>query len=119
MSFDDSDPLHAYTREINSFKPLTKSKEDELFQHVRARDNEAESATRRLIEANLQLVVSIAKRHSSAKIDQLELIQKGNEGLLRALNTFSASFKGSFSDHAAICVESAITEAVAESESKQ
>ncbi len=118
MSLDENDPLYVYTREINSIEPLTKNEEDDLFQHVRAHDDEAETAGRRLIEANLRLVVSIAERHSSTKIDQLELIQQGNNGLLRALSTFSSGFKGSFSDHAAMCIESAITEAVAESESK-
>ena len=78
-----------------------------------AHDEQAESAGKRLIEANLAMVLAIAKQHRSAGIHVLDLIQKGNEGLLLALKTLSDSSTESFSDHAATCVERAISNAIA------
>jgi RNA polymerase primary sigma factor len=117
VSFNENDPLLVYMREIECIQPLTKSEEEELSQHVLARDAEAESAGRRLIEGNLKLVVSIAERHFSGGIERLDLVQRGNEGLQRALDTFSGDSKGSFSDYAAICVEAAIRKATLRAES--
>jgi RNA polymerase primary sigma factor len=118
MSFDKNDPLQVYVREIDSIKPLTKGEEESLSRHWLVRDDEAESAGRRLVEANLRLVVSIAERHFSAGVDQLDLVQKGNEGLQQALNTFSGDSTGSFSDYAATCIEAAIAKAELESGSR-
>jgi DNA-directed RNA polymerase sigma subunit (sigma70/sigma32) len=118
MSFDKNNPLHIYMREIGSIKSLTKSEEESLSRHVLAHDGEAESAGRRLVEAHLKLVVSIAERHFSARVDQLDLIQKGNDGLQQALSTFSGNSQGSFSGYAAICIEAAIAKAALESGSR-
>ena len=118
MSFDKNDPLHIYVREIDCINPLTKSEEESLSQHVLARDDEAESAGRRLVEANLRLVVSIAERHFSAGVDRLDLVQKGNDGLQQALNTFSVDSRGNFSDYAATYIEAAIAKAELESGSR-
>jgi len=115
MTFDKNNPLHIYMREIGGIKPLTKSEEERLSRHVIAHDQEAEPAGRRLVEAHLKLVVSIAERHFSAGVDQLDLIQKGNDALQQALSTFPGKAKGSFSDHATICIEAAIAKAVLES----
>jgi RNA polymerase primary sigma factor len=115
MSLDANDPLKFYLRELSTIQPLTRDEETALLQHVWSQDELAESASRRLIEANLSLVVPIAERHSSAGVHMLDLIQHGNEGLLRALNTFTRSSTDSFSAYAAICIEGAIVRAIAES----
>lgn len=116
-SVDNNDPLTFYLRELATIQPLTKDEETNLLQRVRSQDEQAESAGRRLIEAKLALVVSIAKRHSSAGIDMLDLIQKGNEGLLLALNTFAGGSSENFATHAATCIEDAVSKAIAESQS--
>jgi RNA polymerase primary sigma factor len=116
-NLDDEDPLKMYLHELGIIPPMTKDEEKDLSQHVVAQDEQAESAGRRLIEANLSVVASIAKRHSSTGIHMLDLIQKGNEGLLHALNTFPGSSCDSFSDHAATCIADAVSKAIAESQS--
>ena len=83
---DNNDPVRFYLREVCTSPPLTRAEEIELSRHVLARDEQAESAGMRLIEGNLAMVVSIAERHRSAGIHVLDLIQKGNDGLLLTLN---------------------------------
>lgn len=113
MSIESNDdPVQFYLREVCVTPPLTMQEEIELSQHVLAHDEQAESAGKRLIEANLAMVVAVAKQHRSAGIHVLDLIQKGNEGLLVALKTLADR---SFSAHAAECVERAISNAIAES----
>ena len=73
----------------------------------------AESAKKRLVEANLLLVVSIAKRYRDDDDHILRLIQRGNEGLMRAVETLPAGSQDSFSAHAADHIERAIAEAIA------
>jgi RNA polymerase primary sigma factor len=116
MDLDANDPLKFYLRELGTIRPLTRDEETDLLQHVRAQDEQAESAAKRLIEANLSLVVSIAERHSSASIHMLDLIQKGNEGVFIALKTFTRSSADSFSAHVATCVEDVVLRAIAESQ---
>ena len=77
VSVDDADDsVQAYLREIGSIPPLTIGEEAELSHQVLAHNYQAESAGRRLIEANLVLVVTIAKRRQAAGIHVLDLIQK-------------------------------------------
>jgi|CZKS01.1.fsa_nt_gi DNA-directed RNA polymerase sigma subunit (sigma70/sigma32) len=116
-SLDDDDPLKAYLSELGTVQPLTKDEESNLLQHVRSQDAEAESAARRLIEARLSLVVSIAERHPSAGIQMLDLIEKGNLALMLALKTFSESSSDDFATYAAACIERAVSKAIAESQS--
>jgi DNA-directed RNA polymerase sigma subunit (sigma70/sigma32) len=82
---------------------------------VLAHDQQAESAGQRLVEGSLSMVVAIAEQHRSSGIHVFDLIIKGNDGLLVALNTFGGSSGESFSSHAAKCVEQAISKAIAES----
>lgn len=117
MNLNNNDPLQSYMNELGTIRPLTKDEETDLLQHVWAQDDLAEAAGRRLIEANLSLVVSIAKRQRASHIHMLELIQKGNEALIVALKTFTRSSRENFSAHAAACVESAVFKAVGESQS--
>src|SRR5258708_11694787 len=95
--------------------PLSSDEEPEFWHHVLACDQQVESAGRRLIEANHVLVVTVAKRRQSAGIQVLDLIQKGNDGLLYALNTFADASKGTFLAYAAQCIEDAISNAITES----
>jgi len=90
-----------------------------MLQHVRNHDEQGESSARRVIETKLSLVVSIAERHSSSsKIEMLDLIEKGNGGLLTALDSFTGGSSESFATHAAYCIEQAILKFVAEARSR-
>ena len=114
MSEDsDDDPVQVYLREMGKIPPLTVDEEIELSHHVLAHDEQAESAGYRLAEANLALVVTIARRHQSSGVHVLELINKGNDGLLFALRTFADAPGKTFTAHAAQCVEQAISNASA------
>jgi len=105
------DPVGVYRREIHKVPPLSLAEEMACVQHVRAGDEQAESAGQRLVEANLLLVVSIAERYLTDRVHILDLIQKGNEGLQLALRNLSDTRVDGFSAHAAPCIERAITEA--------
>lgn len=108
-NLDDNDPLKVYLRELGTIQPLTKDEETDLLRQWRSQGEQAESAGRRLIEANLSLVVSIAERHSSAGVLMLDLIESGNEGLLLALNSFPGGSSDAFATYAATCIESAVS----------
>jgi DNA-directed RNA polymerase sigma subunit (sigma70/sigma32) len=103
------DPVQIYLREVAVTPPLTGEQEAECIRHVLAGDREAERAGEDLVEANLALVVEIAQRYPNERVHVLDLIQEGNNALLRALKTFRESREESFSAHA----ERAISEAVA------
>ncbi len=107
------DPLGRYLFEVEKVPPLSRQEEISCRQHLRARDQEAESAGQRLVEANLHLVVSIAEKYQNPSTYLLDLIQHGNDGLLKALQTFTDSSENSFAAHAAPYIERAITEAIA------
>jgi DNA-directed RNA polymerase sigma subunit (sigma70/sigma32) len=112
--FDD-DPVQVYLREVSAVPSLTTDEEVELFQHVLANDQQAESAGKRLMEANLAMVVSIAEGYRHCGMHVLDLVQRGNEGLLLALKKFADDPNTSFSVHAVTCVNAAIAEAIAAS----
>jgi RNA polymerase primary sigma factor len=112
-SFDD--PIQVYLREVGTVPPLTNDQEFELSQHVLANDQQAESAGKTLVEANLAMVVSIAERHPRGNMHLLDLVQKGNDGLLYALKTFPDQPNQSFSAYATACVDAAIAKAIADS----
>ena len=114
-SLDPNDPLTWYLRELSSIQPLTEEEEADLLQHTRGHDERAELASRRLIESKLPLVVAIAERYSSPGIDVLDIVEKGNEGLIFALRTFYESLGKSFTIHATNCIEDAISKATAQS----
>lgn len=107
------DLFQLYRREVCTIPPLTHEEEAELTQHVRAHDEHEESAAKRLIEANLAMVVSVAESHRGEGMHLLDLAQKGNDALLLALQTFPAESEQPFSVHAAACVRAAIAQAVA------
>ena len=107
-----ADSIQMYLREIGKV-PLLKSEEEiELAKRKEKGDKEAE---RRLIEANLRLVVSIAKKFTGAKgLSLLDLIQEGNIGLFRAVEKFEYRKGYKFSTYATWWIRQAITRALAD-----
>jgi RNA polymerase primary sigma factor len=79
------DPVQVYLAEVCKVPALSRDEEFSCVQHIRAGDQQADSAERLLVEANLRLVVSIAERYRNERIHILDLIQEGNDGLVRAL----------------------------------
>jgi RNA polymerase primary sigma factor len=109
---DDDDAVEFYLRHVGAIPALTRDEEIELSKHVLAHDQQAESAAKSLIDANLAVVVSIAEGYLDSGMRMLELIQEGNAGLLIALKTFANSGE-TFSAHAAVCIRDAIAKALA------
>ncbi len=115
---DPNDPLSVYIREVCNVAPLTKDEEVKLFRELGARadwDEASENVARRLIESQLALVVSVAQKHSTSGVSTLDLVQEGNLGLMNAVRSFAESPIGDFAQHAAICIEEAITKALGKS----
>jgi RNA polymerase primary sigma factor len=110
------DPVKVYLAEVDKVPPLTRPEEILCIQAIRAGDQEALSAGKRLGEANLHLVVAIAERYRKDDIHILDLIQKGNEGLLHALQTLSEDDQVSFAEQATPHIERAIKRAIASPE---
>ena len=106
------DPLAVYLSELHRIPPLSRDEEIDCIKHIRVGDQMAKAAGKRLAEANLLLVVSIAERYRNDHIYMLDLIQKGNDGLLRAVQTLSHSCHDSFSAHATDYIERAIADAI-------
>ena len=102
------DLLSINVGELRKIAPMTRGEEIDCIRHVWAGDQQAESAGKRLVEANLALVVSIAERHHRDHVHVLEMIQRGNDSLLLALQSFDSSCGDSFSTHAAAYIERAI-----------
>jgi RNA polymerase primary sigma factor len=111
------DPVKVYLAEVCKVPPLSRDEEIRCVQHIRAGDQQSRSALDRLGEGNLHLVVSIAERYRNDRIHILDLIQKGNDGLLVALQTFTDSGEDDFSAFATTHIERAIAEAAASSDS--
>ena len=105
------DPVRMYLKEIGRVPLLTAEEEVELAQRMEAGD---ESARHRLEEANLRLVVSIAKRYVGRGMLFLDLIQEGNLGLLKAVEKFDYSKGYKFSTYATWWIRQAITRAIAD-----
>lgn len=105
------DPVRMYLKEIGRVPLLRREQEVNLAQRVERGDEEAK---RKLIEANLRLVVSIAKRYVGPGLHLLDLIQEGNRGLIRAVEKFDWRKGYKFSTYATWWVRQAITRALAE-----
>jgi RNA polymerase primary sigma factor len=106
-----SDPVRLYLKEIGKVRLLTAEEEILLARRIRERDLEAK---RRLTEANLRLVVSIAKRYVGRGLLFLDLIQEGNLGLIRAVEKFDPDKGFKFSTYATWWIRQAITRAIAD-----
>jgi RNA polymerase primary sigma factor len=123
------DPVRMYLREIGRVPLLTAEEEvklarrmergkDEQFKPVISRDyriiEDGEEAQRRLTEANLRLVVSVAKKYIGRGMSLLDLIQEGNIGLIRAVEKFDYTKGYKFSTYATWWIRQAITRAIAD-----
>ncbi len=106
-----ADSIQMYLREIGKIPLLTGEEEVALAKRKERNDREAE---RRLIEANLRLVVSIAKRFVGKSLSLLDLIQEGNIGLFRAVKKFEYRKGFKFSTYATWWIRQAITRALAD-----
>ncbi len=105
------DPVRMYLKEIGRVSLLTAAEEVELAKRIEAGDEEAK---KRLAEANLRLVVSIAKRYVGRGMLFLDLIQEGNLGLIKAVEKFDYRKGYKFSTYATWWIRQAITRAIAD-----
>ena len=105
------DPVRMYLKEIGQVKLLSAEEEVELAKAVAEGDQKAKN---KLTEANLRLVVSIAKKYSGRGLHILDLIQEGNTGLIRAVDKFDWTKGNKFSTYATWWIRQAITRAIAD-----
>ena len=108
------DPVRMYLKEIGKVPLLTAEEEIELAQKMEAGGPEGEAAKKKLAEANLRLVVSIAKRYVGRGMLFLDLIQEGNLGLIKAVEKFDFHKGFKFSTYATWWIRQAITRAIAD-----
>ena len=106
-----NDPVKLYLREIGKIPLLTA--EEEMVYATRALEGD-EEATKRLVEANLRLVVSIAKKYVGRGMLFLDLIQEGNMGLIKAVEKFDVTKGYKFSTYATWWIRQAITRSIAD-----
>ena len=106
-----NDPVRMYLKEIGQIKLLSNEEEADLADRIIAGD---ETAKATLAEANLRLVVSIAKRYVGRGMLFLDLIQEGNIGLMKAVEKFDVSKGYKFSTYATWWIRQAITRAIAD-----
>ena len=110
-----NDPVRMYLKEIGKVPLLSKEKELELSKIIESgTEDEKEQAKKDLAEANLRLVVSIAKRYVGRGMLFLDLIQEGNMGLIKAVEKFDYSKGFKFSTYATWWIRQAITRAIAD-----
>ena len=105
------DPVRMYLKEIGQIKLLSAEEEIDLAKRVCEGD---QTAKNKLTEANLRLVVSIAKKYSGRGLHILDLIQEGNTGLIRAVDKFDWTKGNKFSTYATWWIRQAITRAIAD-----
>jgi len=105
------DSVRLYLREIGKIPLLTPEEEQKLAKKIVEGDKKAKD---KMVEANMRLVVSIAKRYSGRGLDFLDLIQEGNTGLLRAVEKFDPEKGFKFSTYATWWIRQAITRAIAD-----
>ena len=109
--FNLDDPVRMYLKEIGQIRLLTADEEVDLAKRVSEGD---QAAKNKLTEANLRLVVSIAKKYSGRGLHILDLIQEGNTGLIRAVDKFDWTKGNKFSTYATWWIRQAITRAIAD-----
>ncbi len=112
VSIDD--PVRLYLREIGRIKLLSASEEIELARKILEGGTPGAIAKRKLVQANLRLVVSIAKKYIGRGMLFLDLIQEGNLGLIRAAEKFDHERGFKFSTYATWWIRQAITRAIAD-----
>ena len=109
--FPLDDPVKLYLHQIGSIPLLTAEEEQELGRRIKEGD---ERAKRQLSEANLRLVVSIARKYSWTGMAMLDLIQEGNIGLMKAVEKFDYTRGYKFSTYSTWWIRQAITRAIAD-----
>ena len=110
-SMDVDEPIKMYLREIGQIPLLSYEEEIDYAQRVL---NGEEEAKQKLIESNLRVVVSIAKKHTNRGLKMLDLIQEGNMGLMKAVEKFEYEKGFKFSTYATWWIRQAITRAIAD-----
>ena len=105
------EPIKMYLREIGQIDLLGYEDEIELAKKAALGD---QNSSKRLVEANLRLVVSIAKKHTNRGLKLLDLIQEGNMGLMKAVEKFESEKGYKFSTYATWWIRQAITRAIAD-----
>jgi len=110
-TFSSDDPVRMYLKEIGRVPLLSPEEEQELAKRMAEGD---ENAKRQMAEANLRLVVSIAKRYVGRGMLFLDLIQEGNLGLIKAVEKFDYTKGYKFSTYATWWIRQAITRAIAD-----
>ncbi|CAM3530850.1 RNA polymerase sigma factor RpoD [Pseudostreptobacillus hongkongensis] len=110
-SSEIDEPIKMYLREIGQIPLLTNERELELAKRISEGD---EKAKQELMESNLRLVVSIAKKHTNRGLKLLDLIQEGNIGLMKAVEKFESNKGFKFSTYATWWIRQAITRAIAD-----
>ena len=114
-SFSIDDPVRMYLKEIGKIPLLTPEEELEVAKDLVSEDEKARDAARkRMSEANLRLVVSIAKRYVGRGMQLLDLIQEGNLGLMKAVEKFDYTKGYKFSTYATWWIRQSITRAIAD-----
>ena len=109
------DPVRMYLKEIGKIPLLTPEEEFEVAKDLVSEDEKARDAARkRMSEANLRLVVSIAKRYVGRGMQLLDLIQEGNLGLMKAVEKFDYTKGYKFSTYATWWIRQSITRAIAD-----
>lgn len=107
-------PVGLYMPEIAKYPLLTKEQEQALARRIQAGGPDAKRARETMINHNLRLVVSIAKRYTGHGVSFADLIQAGNEGLIRAVAKFDPERGHKFSTYATWWIRQAVTRAVAQ-----
>ncbi|MEW6407939.1 MAG: sigma-70 family RNA polymerase sigma factor [Patescibacteria group bacterium] len=105
------DSIQVYLREIGKISRLTHEEEIEL---AKKKDKNDKEAFRKFVEANLRLVVSVAKKYTGRNLTLLDLIQEGNLGLIRAVEKFDYRMGYKFSTYATWWIRQAVTRALAD-----
>ena len=108
---DITDPVRQYLKTIGQVRLLTMEEEQKIAKRISEGDPEAK---KELIEANLRLVVSIAKKYVGRGLPLLDLIQEGNIGLMKAVDKFEYEKGFKFSTYATWWIRQAITRAIAD-----
>lgn len=108
------DPVRMYLKEIGSVQLLTSEEEIILAKKIKNNDSTSKIARKKLAEANLRLVVSIAKRYVGRGMLFLDLIQEGNLGLIKAVEKFDHTKGFKFSTYATWWIRQSITRAIAD-----
>ena len=110
----NEDPVRVYLREIGRIKLLSTNDEIKLARKIMEGGREGDRAKKKLVQANLRLVVSIAKKYVGRGMLFLDLIQEGNLGLIRAAEKFDHERGFKFSTYATWWIRQAITRAIAD-----